>query len=95
MAKKMAKNGKKWPKRGQYGLKWFEKWSKCGRKLLSTKYRRSYLDFALKLSFFFCFLGPDAEVYCQSCYSFEFGTKSRTKPKNKAQFKRSFIHSRF
>jgi len=27
--------------------------------------------------------GPDAEVYCQSCYSFEFGTKSRTKPKGK------------
>merc|ERR1719384_1293044 len=27
--------------------------------------------------------GPDAEIYCQSCYSFEFGTKSRTKPKGK------------
>ena len=25
--------------------------------------------------------GPDAEIYCQSCYSFEFGTKARTKPK--------------
>jgi len=28
-----------------------------------------------------CCEGPDAEVYCQSCYSFEFGTKARTKPK--------------
>ena len=24
--------------------------------------------------------GPDGEIYCQSCYSFEFGTKARTKP---------------
>lgn len=36
-----------------------------------------------------CCEGPDAEVYCKSCYSFEFGTKARTKPKARGHhFKR-------
>jgi len=34
-----------------------------------------------------CCEGPDGEIYCESCYSFEFGTKARTKPKGKAAIK--------
>ena len=39
-----------------------------------------------------CCEGPDAEIYCESCYSFEFGTKARTKPKGKAAIKSRFVN---
>jgi hypothetical protein len=41
----------------------------------------SCIECGKKLDSIGCCEGPDAEIYCQSCYSFEFGTKARTKPK--------------
>ena len=65
----------------------------CNKKLDSTTCCEGKIDDNRKdiflfvlfkyIGYFFIYLkiGPDAEVYCQSCYSFEFGTKARTKPK--------------
>ncbi len=37
----------------------------------------------------FC-TGPDCEIYCKSCYSFEYGAMSRAKPKTRDQFYKHF-----
>ena len=48
---------------------------------------RSYLKdkkkpyLSLTFLFYSLILGPDMEIYCKSCYSFEFGAKSRFRPR--------------
>ncbi|TRY73464.1 hypothetical protein TCAL_02229 [Tigriopus californicus] len=42
----------------------------------------SCIDCNRKLDSTTCCEGPDGEIYCKSCYSFGFGTKSRSRPKN-------------
>ncbi|CAB4062558.1 unnamed protein product [Lepeophtheirus salmonis] len=41
----------------------------------------SCIDCSKKLDSVTCCEGPDMEIYCKSCYSFEYGTRCRTKNK--------------
>ena len=41
----------------------------------------SCIDCSKKLDSMTCCEGPDQEIYCKTCYSFEYGTRCRTKNK--------------
>jgi len=49
----------------------------------------SCIECARKLDSMTCCEGPDCEIYCKSCYSFEYGAMSRAKPKTRMSRARS------